>query len=306
MGYRRIAFFLFLILIATAVLALSMGMAAFWDLNIWLYAGIRYGLIAAILGCVAVLYASFREVKANEAQVRSIVSRAADGIVTTNEEGTIETINPAAEAIFGYRQSELEDCGIMVLLSSAYPEEEDGDLWDTLRRNAIGATGAAHEVIGLRKDGSKFFMDLSISAATIKDRTFFVAIIRDVTERKKAQIALNRARDELEVRVDERTADLKQANEQLHAEIIERKRTEAEREMLVNELQNALAEIKTLSGLIPICAACKKVRDDKGFWNQIEVYVRDHSEAEFSHGICPDCAKELYPELNAQDSQDSH
>lgn len=304
MGYRRIAFPLFLILIATAVLALSMGMAAFWDLNIWLYVGIRYGLIAAILGCVAVLYASFREVKANEAQVRSIVSRAADGIITTNEEGTIETINPAAEAIFGYRESELKDCGIMVLLSSAYPEEEDGDLWDTLRMNAIGATGTAHEVIGLRRDGSKFFMDLSISAATVKDRTFFVAIIRDVTERKKAQIALNRARDELEVRVDERTADLKQANEQLHAEIIERKRTEAEREMLVNELQNALAEIKTLSGLIPICAACKKVRDDKGFWNQIEVYVRDHSEAEFSHGICPDCAKELYPELSPEDSQD--
>jgi len=61
-----------------------------------------------------------------------------------------------------------------------------------------------------------------------------------------------------------------------------------------NELQRALSEIKTLSGLLPICASCKKIRDDKGYWNQIELYIRDHSEAEFSHGICPHCAEKLY------------
>ena len=64
-----------------------------------------------------------------------------------------------------------------------------------------------------------------------------------------------------------------------------------------NELQEALSEIKTLSGLLPICASCKKIRDDKGYWNQIEAYIRDRSEAEFSHSICPECAKHLYPEL---------
>jgi len=63
------------------------------------------------------------------------------------------------------------------------------------------------------------------------------------------------------------------------------------------QLQEALDNIKTLRGLIPICANCKKIRDDEGFWNQVEVYVRDHTEADFSHGICPDCARELYPEL---------
>jgi AmiR/NasT family two-component response regulator len=61
------------------------------------------------------------------------------------------------------------------------------------------------------------------------------------------------------------------------------------------ELQDALAQVKTLSGLLPICASCKKVRDDRGYWHQVEVYIRDHSEAKFSHGICPDCAKSLYP-----------
>jgi PAS domain S-box-containing protein len=80
-------------------------------------------------------------------------------------------------------------------------------------------------------------------------------------------------------------------------DITDRKQAEEERERLIAELQKALSEVKKLSGLLPICASCKKIRDDKGYWNQIESYIRDRSEAEFSHGICPDCAKELYPEL---------
>ena len=62
------------------------------------------------------------------------------------------------------------------------------------------------------------------------------------------------------------------------------------------ELEKALAEIKTLSGLIPICASCKNIRDDQGYWQQVEAYIQAHSEARFSHGICPECAKELYPD----------
>lgn len=65
----------------------------------------------------------------------------------------------------------------------------------------------------------------------------------------------------------------------------------------IGELQRALNEIKTLRGIVPICASCKKIRDDAGFWQQVDVYVRDHSEAEFSHGICPECMKRLYPEF---------
>ena len=70
-----------------------------------------------------------------------------------------------------------------------------------------------------------------------------------------------------------------------------------EREHMITELQDALAEVRKLRGIIPICASCKKVRDDKGYWNQIELYIREHSEADFSHGICPECAKNLYPDL---------
>jgi len=68
-----------------------------------------------------------------------------------------------------------------------------------------------------------------------------------------------------------------------------------EQKKLIKELQVALQNIKTLQGLIPICASCKKIRDDKGYWNQIEAYISEHSSAEFSHGICPDCAKKIYP-----------
>jgi hypothetical protein len=71
----------------------------------------------------------------------------------------------------------------------------------------------------------------------------------------------------------------------------------AEQTALIVKLQDALAKIKTLRGLLPICASCKKIRDDKGYWSQIEVYVRDHSDAEFSHGLCPDCAQKYYDQL---------
>jgi len=79
--------------------------------------------------------------------------------------------------------------------------------------------------------------------------------------------------------------------------ISKRKQVEKERENLITKLQDAVTKIKTFRGLLPICSSCKKIRDDKGYWNQIESYIRNHSEAEFTHGICPKCAKKLYPEL---------
>jgi hypothetical protein len=76
-----------------------------------------------------------------------------------------------------------------------------------------------------------------------------------------------------------------------------RKQAEEEREKLILDLQNALAEVKKLSGMLPICASCKKIRDDKGYWSQIESYIKEHADVEFSHGICPECAERLYPDI---------
>jgi hypothetical protein len=79
--------------------------------------------------------------------------------------------------------------------------------------------------------------------------------------------------------------------------ITARKRMETEREKLIGELQEALGNIKTLHGLLPICAWCKKIRDDSGYWKQLESYVESHSQAVFSHGVCPDCLKKISAEL---------
>ncbi|WP_136805669.1 PAS domain-containing protein [Desulfosediminicola flagellatus] len=80
-------------------------------------------------------------------------------------------------------------------------------------------------------------------------------------------------------------------------DITERKKADEERERLIIELQTALEEVKTLRGIIPICSYCKKIRDDKGFWNQVDVYIKEHMEVNFSHGMCPDCAHKHYPEV---------
>lgn len=87
------------------------------------------------------------------------------------------------------------------------------------------------------------------------------------------------------------TNDLK---ERLKLELVERKKAENEKEQLIRDLQDALDNLVTLEGMIPICANCKKIRDDQGLWNQLERYVETHTNAVFSHGVCPECEKDLY------------
>lgn len=80
-------------------------------------------------------------------------------------------------------------------------------------------------------------------------------------------------------------------------DISRRKTAEQERDRLIDELRQALSHVKTLRGLLPICASCKKIRDDQGYWQHLECYIQEHSEAEFTHGICPECMARLYPGL---------
>jgi len=115
------------------------------------------------------------------------------------------------------------------------------------------------EIQFLRKDGSTFYGSISLIPFPAEDTDSHLMVMEDITERKKM---------------------------------------EEDREKLIIELQGAFSKINILKGFLPICASCKKIRDDKGYWNQIESYIRDHSEATFSHGICPECAKKFYPDLN--------
>ena len=136
-------------------------------------------------------------------------------------------------------------------------------------RKAMEESGSVKdfEVSLLKKDGT--VMDCLITSAVRRskegDITGYQGIIRDVTELKRAQ---------------------------------------EERERLISKLQEALANVKTLSGLVPVCAYCKKVREDDGYWNQIEAYISKHSEAQFSHGICPACAEKHFPEWDLSEDSD--
>jgi PAS domain-containing protein len=80
-------------------------------------------------------------------------------------------------------------------------------------------------------------------------------------------------------------------------EITRRKQAEAARQRVIEELQDALQKVKTLSGMLPICACCKKIRDDKGYWNNVESYLQHHTDARFSHGLCPECIRKNYPDM---------
>jgi len=80
-------------------------------------------------------------------------------------------------------------------------------------------------------------------------------------------------------------------------DITERKRSEAERERLIGELRHAMAQVKTLTGLLPICSKCKRIRDDHGYWQRLETYFMEHSQATFTHSLCPECLEYLYPGL---------
>lgn len=119
--------------------------------------------------------------------------------------------------------------------------------------------------------------------------------IRTAERRRLAEQKLEAYRLHLEELVEQRTEALAKANAQLQAKIDELEAAERAREQLIAELKQALAKVKTLSGLLPICASCKKIRDDRGYWNKLEVYIEQYSEAEFSHGLCPDCVCRLYP-----------
>jgi len=120
-----------------------------------------------------------------------------------------------------------------------------------------------------------------------------IHIVRDITSRRLAEEELHIHRSHLEWLVRDRTAEITKMNEQLHKEVAERKRAGADKERLIKELQEALSNIKKLSGLLPMCAWCKKIRDDQGYWKKVEAYICEHSDARFTHGICPECAGKI-------------
>jgi hypothetical protein len=106
--------------------------------------------------------------------------------------------------------------------------------------------------------------------------------------------------------VRERTVEIERVNARLRTDVDERSRMVQERDRLLHELQAAMTNVKTLTGLLPMCVSCKRIRNDQGYWDQVETYIGKHSDARFSHGTCPECTRRLYPELFEEDDETVH
>jgi len=138
-------------------------------------------------------------------------------------------------------------------------EDERLLIQNRIERRARGETvESSYETRGLRSDGGHIDMEVHVSTYQLQGQTLSLVILRDITDRKRAM---------------------------------------QEKEILIGELRGALSRVKTLSGLLPTCAGCRKIRDEEGEWHEMETYISEHSNAGFSHGLCPACAERLYPEV---------
>jgi PAS domain S-box-containing protein len=171
----------------------------------------------------------------SEERLRGLVETAVDGIITIDERGTMNTVNPAAERIFGYPAAEMVGENVRMLMPNPYQRDHDSYIGNYLRTGQRKIIGIGREVEGRRKDGTIFPLDLAVSEIHVGDRRMFTGIVRDITERKLADELLRQAKndlikanEELERRVQERTADLKQANAALLRTIDEQKKLEAQ------------------------------------------------------------------------------
>ncbi len=200
------------------------------------------------------------ELLAGERKLWNITSHLAEGIYVLGQKGKITFMNPEAERLLGWTAEELNAKGAHELIHFRKADGAPLPL-EKCRMHTVIKSGknytSADEVF-VRKNGAVF--PVAVVASPIWEEGKVIASVtafRDITLQKEL---------------------------------------EQERSQLILAYEDALNNIKTLKGLVPICASCKKIRDDKGYWNHIEVYISEHSNAEFSHGICPECAKKLYPD----------
>jgi PAS domain S-box-containing protein len=184
------------------------------------------------------------------------------GLLLVDEKGRIAEVNRTGEVMFDYSPRELIGQSVEVLI----PDRLRGT-HATLRRDfsddpRVRPMGVGLDLIAVKRDGTEFFVEIALGPAEVAGTPFVLCCVTDISVRKRL--------------LDEK-------------------------EKILADLHHALAEVRRLSGLLPICAFCKKIRDEEGRWWAVEEYVVDHSEAKFSHGLCPDCRERLYPDVFAKE-----
>lgn len=199
-------------------------------------------------------------IKKGEQRLREITASLGEGIYVLNSEGKVTFMNPEAERLMGWTAAELQDKNVHELVHCRRSDGTYLPFEDCPMYKVIhtGKRFISRDEVFIRKDGVVFPVSV---------------IATPFMENGKTKASITAFRD-----------------------ITERKQIEQERERLIAELQKALAEIKTLHGILPICSFCKKIRDDKGSWHHLEAYIHDRTDVDFSHGLCHDCAKKHYPD----------
>jgi PAS domain S-box-containing protein len=182
----------------------------------------------------------------------SLLESLAEGVVVIDNSGTILLVNSRAEQMFGYLPNVMTGKPLSILIPERLAKIHEGHQASFFREHKNRPMGQLIDLTGRRQDGSEFPLEISLCYINSSHGDLVLALVSDITERKHLQ-------EELSSRVE--------------------------------ELEATLAKIKRLEGIIPICMYCKKIRDDKESWQKLENYITEHSEALFSHGICPDCAK---------------
>lgn len=198
------------------------------------------------------------DLRKNQEKYRKILESIQEGYFELDLNANYTFVNDANCRFLGYSREEL--IGMNARKHSPSEENFEKLVQAYTHLFQTGEAIESLEVEASKKDGTKVFYETSV---TLKRNSKgnpigFQGVSRNITERKKMEI---------------------------------------ERENLIDKLKKAVSDVKQLSGMIPICASCKNIRNDKGYWEQIEVYIKDRSETEFSHGICPECIKKLYPEF---------
>lgn len=221
-----------------------------------------------ILTCSWLVHRSWRKqaevaakLLAEEAEFRCIFEHSREGIFQVELDGTILSLNPAFARMWGYASPEEMALEVRSFEYLDCVRPEDRDRLKRMLRESGQFVDL--EMPCRRKDGGLFWVlaNAHLFPGSEGGSACCEGMILDITERKRA---------------------------------------EEEREGLILALQNAMADVKALSGLLPICSSCKKIRDDQGYWNHLETYISSHSDANFTHGICPDCAREFFPEAFAR------